>query len=87
MEMCQFRPPSSARNKVFSNLVDYRSFGPTKFIPRIPKAKFEAVVKASPNASISSPLRHPSEKKNSWYSHLSCNLSSRAKRIYLNRAP
>ena len=38
-------------NQVLSNLVNYKSFGFTKFIPRIPKEKFEAVVKASPNAS------------------------------------
>jgi len=31
--------------------VNYKSFGFTKFIPRIPKEKFEAVVKASSNAS------------------------------------
>jgi len=34
-----------------SNLVNYKSFGFTKFIPRIPKEKFEAVVKTSSNAS------------------------------------
>lgn len=33
-----------------SNLVNYKSFGFTKFIPRIPKEKFEVVIKASPNA-------------------------------------
>jgi len=37
-------------NQVLSNLVNYKSFGFTKFIPRIPKEKFEAVVKASSNA-------------------------------------
>ena len=30
--------------------MNYKSFGFTKFIPRIPKEKFEAVVKASSNA-------------------------------------
>lgn len=30
--------------------MNYKSFGFTKFIPRIPKEKFEAVVKASPNS-------------------------------------
>ncbi|KAF9653115.1 aflatoxin-detoxifizyme [Thelephora ganbajun] len=38
-------------SQVLSNLVNYKSFGFTKFIPRIPKEKFEAVVKASSNAS------------------------------------
>ena len=38
-------------NQVLSNLVNYKSFGFTKFIPRIPKEKFEAVVKASSNAT------------------------------------
>ena len=31
--------------------MNYKSFGFTKFIPRIPKETFEAVVKASSNAS------------------------------------
>jgi dipeptidyl-peptidase-3 len=31
--------------------VNYKSFGFTKFIPRIPKEKFEAVVKVSSNAA------------------------------------
>jgi len=38
-------------DQVLSNLVNYKSFGFTKFIPRIPEEKFEAVVKVSPNAS------------------------------------
>jgi dipeptidyl-peptidase III len=36
--------------KVTSNLVNYKSFGFTKFIPRIPSEKFEAVVKHSENS-------------------------------------
>ncbi|KAF9792408.1 aflatoxin-detoxifizyme [Thelephora terrestris] len=38
-------------SQVLSNLVNYKSFGFTKFIPRIPEEKFHAVVKASPNSS------------------------------------
>ncbi|KAE9403756.1 dipeptidyl-peptidase III [Gymnopus androsaceus JB14] len=37
--------------QVFSNLVNYKSFGFTKFVPRIPDTKFEAVIQKSANAS------------------------------------
>lgn len=37
--------------QVLSNLVNYKSFGFTKIIPRIPEAKFAAVVEKSANAS------------------------------------
>ncbi|KAJ3727814.1 aflatoxin-detoxifizyme [Lentinula raphanica] len=36
--------------QVFSNLVNYRSFGFTKFIPRISETQFEAVVRKSANS-------------------------------------
>lgn len=36
---------------MLSNLVNYKSFGFTKIIPRVSKAKFEAAVKSSANAS------------------------------------
>ncbi|KAF9260465.1 aflatoxin-detoxifizyme [Marasmius fiardii PR-910] len=42
--------------QVLSNLVNYRSFGFTKIIPRLPESKFEAVVKASPNSIWASKL-------------------------------
>ncbi|KAG9226318.1 hypothetical protein CCMSSC00406_0003197 [Pleurotus cornucopiae] len=37
-------------SQVLSNLVNYKSFGFTKIIPRVPAEKFAAVVKASANA-------------------------------------
>lgn len=37
--------------QVLSNLVNYRTFGFTKIVPRVPMEKFEAVVKASSNAT------------------------------------
>jgi dipeptidyl-peptidase-3 len=42
--------------QVLSNLVNYRSFGFTKIIPRVSKEKFAAVVEASPNAANALPL-------------------------------
>ncbi|CUA69436.1 dipeptidyl-peptidase 3 [Rhizoctonia solani] len=41
--------------QVFSNLVNYKSFGFTKFIPRVPEGKFAKVVEASPSASKALP--------------------------------
>ena len=38
-------------SQVLSNLVNYKSFGFTKIIPRIPEDKFAAVVEKSANAS------------------------------------
>ncbi|CCL99112.1 uncharacterized protein FIBRA_01126 [Fibroporia radiculosa] len=43
-------------SQVLSNLVNYKSFGFTKIIPRIPQEKFAAVVKNSANASEAIPL-------------------------------
>jgi dipeptidyl-peptidase III len=37
--------------QVLSNLVNYRSFGFTKIIPRVPKEKFEEVINKSENAN------------------------------------
>ncbi|KAJ1308969.1 hypothetical protein OPQ81_004652 [Rhizoctonia solani] len=42
-------------SQVFSNLVNYKSFGFTKFIPRVPQDKFAKVVEASPSASKALP--------------------------------
>ncbi|KAL0570305.1 hypothetical protein V5O48_011656 [Marasmius crinis-equi] len=36
--------------QVLNNLVNYKSFGRTKIVPRVSQAKFEAVVRASPSA-------------------------------------
>ncbi|CAE6531590.1 unnamed protein product [Rhizoctonia solani] len=41
--------------QVFSNLVNYKSFGFTKFIPRVPQDKFAKVVEASPSSSKALP--------------------------------
>lgn len=46
----------SAPPKVLSNLTNYRSFGFSKIIPRLPAKKFEAVVKASALAVKASTL-------------------------------
>ncbi|KDQ14073.1 hypothetical protein BOTBODRAFT_33184 [Botryobasidium botryosum FD-172 SS1] len=43
-------------SQVFSNLVNYKSFGFSKFIPRVPARTFKAVVEKSPNASKALPL-------------------------------
>ncbi|KAA1471181.1 aflatoxin-detoxifizyme [Dentipellis sp. KUC8613] len=43
-------------SQVFSNLVNYKTFGFTKFVPRVPQAKFAAVVENSPNAANAVPL-------------------------------
>ncbi|KAI0093655.1 aflatoxin-detoxifizyme [Irpex rosettiformis] len=42
--------------QVLSNLVNYRSFGFSKFVPRIPESSFAAVVAKSPNAKNAEPL-------------------------------
>ncbi|CAE7107469.1 unnamed protein product [Rhizoctonia solani] len=42
--------------QVFSNLVNYKSFGFTKFVPRVPQDKFAKVVEASPSSSKALPL-------------------------------
>jgi dipeptidyl-peptidase-3 len=42
--------------QALSNLANYKSFGFTKFIPRVPQAKFSAVVENSPNAANAVPL-------------------------------
>ena len=50
----RIHPPSilcSTNLQVLSNLVNYKSFGFTKIIPRISATKFEATVKASANSS------------------------------------
>lgn len=41
--------------QVFSNLVNYKSFGFTKFVPRLPEDKFAKVVEASPSSSKALP--------------------------------
>ncbi|TFK94857.1 aflatoxin-detoxifizyme [Polyporus arcularius HHB13444] len=43
-------------SQVLSNLVNYKSFGFTKIIPRIPEDKFAAVVEKSANAANALPL-------------------------------
>lgn len=42
--------------QVLGNLVNYKSFGFTKIVPRVPADKFEAVVSKSANASQALPL-------------------------------
>ncbi|KAF5392065.1 hypothetical protein D9757_003299 [Collybiopsis confluens] len=42
--------------QVLSNLVNYRSFGFTKIIPRIPESRFEAVIQKSANSDKASVL-------------------------------
>ncbi|KAG8785722.1 hypothetical protein FRC15_000807 [Serendipita sp. 397] len=42
--------------QVLGNLVNYKSFGFSKFIPRIKAPEFEAIVLASPNATTARPL-------------------------------
>ncbi|KAH9899428.1 aflatoxin-detoxifizyme [Cubamyces lactineus] len=42
--------------QVLSNLVNYKSFGFTKIVPRIPEEKFAAVVEKSANAANALPL-------------------------------
>ncbi|KAL8283979.1 hypothetical protein RQP46_005092 [Phenoliferia psychrophenolica] len=42
--------------QVLSNLGNFKSFGATKFIPRIPASVFGAVVKASERSSVALPL-------------------------------
>ena len=41
---------------MLSNLVNYKSFGFTKIVPRIPEDKFAAVVEASANAANAVPI-------------------------------
>ncbi|KAH9063447.1 aflatoxin-detoxifizyme [Lactarius vividus] len=43
-------------SQVLSNLANYKSFGFTKFIPRVPQNKFAAVIENSPNAANAVPL-------------------------------
>ncbi|KAM0749538.1 aflatoxin-detoxifizyme [Meredithblackwellia eburnea MCA 4105] len=42
--------------QILSNLGNFKSFGATKFVPRVPESAFEAVVKASERSSIAVPL-------------------------------
>ncbi|KAL1762213.1 peptidase family M49-domain-containing protein [Schizophyllum commune] len=44
--------------QVISNLVNYRSFGFTKIVPRVPADKFEAIISKSANSSKALPLWH-----------------------------
>lgn len=43
-------------SQVLHNLVNYKSFGFTKIVPRVPEAKFAAVVEKSANAANAIPL-------------------------------
>ncbi|TDL27464.1 dipeptidyl-peptidase III [Rickenella mellea] len=43
-------------SQVFSNLVNYKSFGFTKIIPRLPQEKFKAVISSSVNSQAALPL-------------------------------
>ncbi|KAH9180540.1 aflatoxin-detoxifizyme [Lactarius sanguifluus] len=43
-------------SQVLSNLANYKSFGFTKFVPRVPQDKFTAVIENSPNAANAVPL-------------------------------
>jgi dipeptidyl-peptidase-3 len=42
--------------QALSNLANYKSFGFTKFVPRVPQEKFCTVVENSPNAANAVPL-------------------------------
>lgn len=42
--------------QALSNLANYKSFGFTKFVPRVPQEKFSAVVENAPNAANAVPL-------------------------------
>lgn len=48
--------PAPPPRQVLSNLSNFKSFGATKFIPRVPESAFEAVVKASERSSTALPL-------------------------------
>jgi hypothetical protein len=43
-------------SQVLSNLSNFKSFGATKFIPRVSESAFEAVVKAAERTSVAHPL-------------------------------
>ncbi|KAI0273622.1 aflatoxin-detoxifizyme [Gloeopeniophorella convolvens] len=43
-------------SQVLSNLANYKSFGFTKFVPRVPQDKFAAIFEKSPNAANAVPL-------------------------------
>ncbi|KAI0030824.1 aflatoxin-detoxifizyme [Vararia minispora EC-137] len=43
-------------SQALSNLANYKSFGFTKFVPRVPAERFAAVISASPNAVNALPL-------------------------------
>ncbi|KAI0306584.1 aflatoxin-detoxifizyme [Multifurca ochricompacta] len=43
-------------SQALSNLANYKSFGFTKFIPRVPQEKLSAVIENSPNAANAIPL-------------------------------
>ncbi|KAH9997284.1 aflatoxin-detoxifizyme [Russula vinacea] len=43
-------------SQALSNLANYKSFGFTKFVPRVPQEKFSAVVENAPNAANAVPL-------------------------------
>lgn len=47
---------ADAARQVLSNLVNFRSFGFTKIVPRVPEEKFAAVVEKSANAANAVPL-------------------------------
>jgi dipeptidyl-peptidase-3 len=53
-----FRPRSyqDPFSQVLSNLSNFKSFGATKFIPRVPEAAFAAVVSASERSSVALPF-------------------------------
>jgi hypothetical protein len=42
--------------QVLSNLANFKTFGFTKFVPRVPQEKFAAVVESSYNAANAVPL-------------------------------
>ncbi|KAI0006024.1 aflatoxin-detoxifizyme [Russula compacta] len=42
--------------QALTNLANYKSFGFTKFVPRVPQVKFSAVIENSPNAANAVPL-------------------------------
>lgn len=55
------------QQKVLHNLVNYKSFGFTKIVPRVSEEKFAAVVEASANSANATPLWNEASLRSSNY--------------------
>lgn len=62
--------------QALSNLANYKTFGFTKFVPRLPQAKFAVVVENSPNAANAVPLWHEVRNRMVFGPHISGSLYS-----------